>query len=382
MTKCDMQLPHLSSIYSVLDACITTFPTSHNDFHDICYALFSEVHMKLIHGNGGSKIGRNDPCYCGSGQKYKKCCLGHDQESSRKSFDPVTTQREIERMMGQIGKIVESKNMSIEDLNQYFVGRTIDDIDDEFEEMGGRSEKDKAQDLVFDAMEASNSKERLRLIKEAMELYPHMPDAWIMMAEEKSETPEDALSYFERAVSAGEEDLGKKFIQENEGHFWGLHETRPYMRAKASLADTLWELGREEEAIAHHRDCLRLNPNDNQGLRDILLTCLLIRNDLDEAEKLIKRYKDDYGAMHAFNKALFLFKKYGHESKRAAKQLAEAITTNAYVPKCLLGKLKIPVELPDSYSYGSKEEAVIYVKETERAWKGTPGALEWLGQCQ
>ncbi|MBI9086513.1 MAG: SEC-C domain-containing protein [Desulfobacterales bacterium] len=22
------------------------------------------------------KIGRNDPCPCGSGKKYKKCCLG------------------------------------------------------------------------------------------------------------------------------------------------------------------------------------------------------------------------------------------------------------------------------------------------------------------
>jgi hypothetical protein len=25
-----------------------------------------------------SKIGRNDPCHCGSGQKYKKCCLAKD----------------------------------------------------------------------------------------------------------------------------------------------------------------------------------------------------------------------------------------------------------------------------------------------------------------
>ncbi|MEZ5844978.1 MAG: SEC-C metal-binding domain-containing protein [Hyphomicrobiaceae bacterium] len=24
----------------------------------------------------GPKIGRNDPCPCGSGQKYKKCCMG------------------------------------------------------------------------------------------------------------------------------------------------------------------------------------------------------------------------------------------------------------------------------------------------------------------
>ncbi len=25
-------------------------------------------------------IGRNEPCYCGSGLKYKRCCLGADQE--------------------------------------------------------------------------------------------------------------------------------------------------------------------------------------------------------------------------------------------------------------------------------------------------------------
>jgi len=25
------------------------------------------------------KLGRNDPCPCGSGQKYKRCCMGKDQ---------------------------------------------------------------------------------------------------------------------------------------------------------------------------------------------------------------------------------------------------------------------------------------------------------------
>ena len=28
----------------------------------------------------GKKIGRNDPCPCGSGKKYKKCCLGKDDD--------------------------------------------------------------------------------------------------------------------------------------------------------------------------------------------------------------------------------------------------------------------------------------------------------------
>jgi preprotein translocase subunit SecA len=31
------------------------------------------VHEK-IKGEGGVKVGRNDPCPCGSGKKYKKCC--------------------------------------------------------------------------------------------------------------------------------------------------------------------------------------------------------------------------------------------------------------------------------------------------------------------
>jgi len=30
------------------------------------------------------KIGRNDPCACGSGRKYKRCCLERDETAHRK----------------------------------------------------------------------------------------------------------------------------------------------------------------------------------------------------------------------------------------------------------------------------------------------------------
>ena len=33
----------------------------------------------VIDMNTRKKIGRNDPCPCGSGKKYKKCCLGKDE---------------------------------------------------------------------------------------------------------------------------------------------------------------------------------------------------------------------------------------------------------------------------------------------------------------
>ncbi|MBW2484820.1 MAG: SEC-C domain-containing protein, partial [Deltaproteobacteria bacterium] len=28
------------------------------------------------------KVGRNDPCPCGSGRKFKRCCLGKQQTAS------------------------------------------------------------------------------------------------------------------------------------------------------------------------------------------------------------------------------------------------------------------------------------------------------------
>ncbi len=29
-----------------------------------------------------SKVSRNDPCPCGSGKKYKQCCLNQDESNS------------------------------------------------------------------------------------------------------------------------------------------------------------------------------------------------------------------------------------------------------------------------------------------------------------
>ena len=44
-----------------------------------------------------SKVGRNDPCPCGSGKKYKKCCMAKDEASeagSDVSQEPADKQPE------------------------------------------------------------------------------------------------------------------------------------------------------------------------------------------------------------------------------------------------------------------------------------------------
>ncbi len=41
-----------------------------------------------------SKIGRNDPCHCGSGKKYKKCCLAKDEQEIANSVPNSRIQKE------------------------------------------------------------------------------------------------------------------------------------------------------------------------------------------------------------------------------------------------------------------------------------------------
>src|SRR5439155_1134639 len=91
---------------------------------------------------------------------------------------------------------------------------------------------------------------------------------------------------------------GREFqsVEESKGHFWGMLEARPYMRARQQLADLLLDAGRVSEAIGHFEALLALNPNDNQGVRDILLGCYLAGDDLDGARRLLRVYDEDAGA--------------------------------------------------------------------------------------
>lgn len=48
--------------------------------NELFSVLFNNNNAPLIKGH---RPGRNDPCYCGSGKKYKNCCLTKDQENDR-----------------------------------------------------------------------------------------------------------------------------------------------------------------------------------------------------------------------------------------------------------------------------------------------------------
>jgi tetratricopeptide (TPR) repeat protein len=236
---------------------------------------------------------------------------------------------------------------------------------------------DQAQDIMYDAWEAPTRKRRVALAQKALEVSPHCPDAYVLLAEETAKSLEEAIELYRRGVKAGERILGKKAFEEDAGHFWGILETRPYMRARSGLAGCLWKAGQREEAVAHYQDLLRLNPNDNQGIRYALMPRLIeLRRD-EEAETLYKGYSDDPSAFWSYTKALLDFRKEG-DSKAAHGSVRAALRGNRYVPSYLLGVMEIPLPLPEFFSYGDENEAILYADSNRRAWKVTWGALKWL----
>lgn len=249
-------------------------------------------------------------------------------------------------------------------------------------QLGGQHLNDalsQAQNIMYDAWDAPTRQRRVTLARKALKVSPLCADAYVLLAEEDAKTLEDARALYVKGVESGALALGERAFVEDVGHFWGILETRPYMRARCGLAQALWVLGEQQAAIDHYQDMLRLNPNDNQGIRYLLVSCLLEVGDDAAIETLLNDYEGDIAAEWAYSKALLAYRQRG-DTEQARKLLTEAWTANAYVPAYLTGKKRLPDTSPDYISIGGEDEAVSFVHHAGTAWRKTEGAIAWLAK--
>jgi hypothetical protein len=126
---------------------------------------------------------------------------------------------------------------------------------------------------------------------------------------------------------------------------------------------------------------LRLNPNDNQGVRYTLAGFLLALGRDDVLARLLDHYPDEGSAAWAYTKALLAFRCGGHTAE-ARRLLEEAKEANRHVPDYVLDRKFPPRERPGSYSPGDDSEALHYIgsclvrppHRRRRARVGDPGA--------
>lgn len=190
-------------------------------------------------------------------------------------------------------------------------------------------------------------------------------------------TLDEERDLYAKALATAEQALGPRKLKDYAGHFWGILETRPYMRARAGLATAYLKLGDPNTAIGHFRAMLVLNPGDNQGIRYVLAGVLLCREDIAGLKALLADYPYEGSLYWLYTRALLAFREGGN--KRRANALARAAwSANAHVPGILAGTMP-PVAIdPEYIVVGGPAEAMVYVNDYAPGWIATPGAIAWL----
>ncbi len=157
---------------------------------------------------------------------------------------------------------------------------------------------------------------------------------------------------------------------------WLCHENRPALRLLASEAFELHEYD-EPEAMSRMQQLLRLNPNDNHGLRDLVVNLLLKRGEDRDALGVINAYPDDNMSALCFGKVLALFRLGDIPGATAALKAA-----NKHKPKIVKFLLPVRKAEPKSSPYGIQiggdDEAWLYREAMRDVWLSVPGAMEWL----
>lgn len=242
--------------------------------------------------------------------------------------------------------------------------------------MRAQAPEEQAQALIDQAWEARTQRQAAALARRALEIFPDCADAYNVLAGAEARSAEDALVLYEHGVDAGRRSLGNAFFDEHRGHFWGMIETRPYLRARRGLADCLWALGRKRESLTHCEALLELNPDDNQGIRHGLLSrYLALGNDMGAA-RLFRDYPHDASAAFLWSRVLLDLRR--GDQVAATEHLVLAMHGNPHVAGFFAGKRKPPARLPAHYSPGDRNEAALYIANFAEAWLASADAMDWL----
>ena len=291
------------------------------------------------------------------------------QEWLQRGFEP--DRRAHERMFADMQRYLQdhppTSDADLEALNRVFAGRSLDEPATQ-----PKSPAEHAQELCFQAFDV-RGRRRVQLARQALELDADCAEAYVILAEQAG-TLDDELRLYTEGVAAGQRALGTEVLTMAAGDFWAISETRPYMRSRQGLAEALVRAGRGDEAIEHYQELLRLNPNDNQGVRYGLLPELIKAGRDVEAARLLKQY-DEESANWAYAQALLAFRLSG-PSAAAKRELRRALRLNRHVPEFLASERLIPA-LPH-YALGSIEEAAYCAEELWPAYRATPGAMDWI----
>lgn len=211
-----------------------------------------------------------------------------------------------------------------------------------------------------------------RLYRQALKRDPHHADAHNHLGIDLYERQRwsEAERHFRAAVEGGLRFV----VRDRKRIAWGQVENRPYLRGLGNLALVLSRQGRWAEAVELWERILRLNPNDNQGVRFLVGQGYQRLGKHEEAIRAFERALED--PVCCFDLAL-TFHATG-QAHRIGMPLLLGFAHNRYFAPMLLGERWRRLKGFHGSSLAEPEWARDYVDHQGDLWRSTPGSADML----
>ena len=192
-----------------------------------------------------------------------------------------------------------------------------------------------ADDYLSQAGKAETLKDRISSLRKALSLEPGNVDAqYQLILIENADKPEECLKALEKLIRKTEKtDEMKAYLEEDAGSFWGILETRPYMRLRHAHMTELISCGMMAAAAEEGRELMRLCETDNLGVRLTLMHLYAFMEDEENALRLFRRSEDNPEPPMLLALSVLYYKKQDYA--KAAEYLQKLQTVNRDTRKFL-----------------------------------------------
>lgn len=219
---------------------------------------------------------------------------------------------------------------------------------------------DEAYEILEEAQYTKNEKEAIKLAKKAYKKSSDCFDAILFQCDleenviKRMKLLNDGLE-FEKNRLTNE----KYFDKENIGHFYGIFETRPYIRGLSIKAEYLLEEGKLRQAANICKEVLRLNENDNLGIRYLLMAIYATLEEEKSMLDLYKKYPEE--DLEMLFPLFAIYYKSGND-KKALEYLKRIDKCNSNFVKYFNGTIKQSKKVSSGYySRGDSSEIFMYL---------------------
>ncbi|OJV50987.1 MAG: hypothetical protein BGO31_11000 [Bacteroidetes bacterium 43-16] len=175
-----------------------------------------------------------------------------------------------------------------------------------------------------------NDKVAEEVFKKIITRYPYHIDAYnyLSIAFRNQNKGLESLLCAGKAYEIGKSCMPGEFFKKRNKMSWSWLENRPFLRSCQIYAMECAIHKEYDKAIELFKENLSWNEGDNQGIRYLLLETYLKVKDYEQADKLVKKYREEHSIEFTFGAVALAV--LNDNIRLADKLLQTAVKTNQY----------------------------------------------------